>query len=326
MWKERFHTFLQKTNLNGQDSVILLLSVLLAFTIWLIHNLSLNYSSTMSVPVVAVCNIEGHSNVSSNSSLIVARCRTSGFSLVRNSSMSKRNAIRIMFDSKDMHHKDGEIFYITSAELSNYVNEIFGEGVRLESFVSDTFQFRFPYENNKKVIVQAETILSFRPQYAAVGGMKVMPDSITIYGEPFHLEHVDRVFTKTIELSDIRSSSHGTVKLEPINGVRMSVSEVNYSLDVTRFVEIKDDVAIIARNVPVGKELKIFPSTAKVTYKCTFPLSEDPSDVVSFYIDYSDFERSLGGKCIAKARNIPKGVIEYTLDPEVFDCVEEDRK
>jgi hypothetical protein len=326
MWKERLHTLLRKTHVNGRDSVIFLLSVLLASAIWLIHNLSLNYSSTMSVPVVAVCNIDGHSNVSSNSSLIVARCRTSGFSLVRNAYVSKRNAIRITFDAKDMHHKDGEIFYITSAELSNYVNEIFGEGVRLESFVSDTFQFRFPYENNKKVPVQAETIVSFKPQYTAVGSMKLTPDSVIIYGEPFHLENVDRVLTKTIELSNVSSSSHGTVKLEPINGVRISADEVNYSLDVSRFVEIEDEVTVIARNVPVGKELKIFPSTAKVTYKCIFPLSEDPSNVVSFYIDYEDFESSLGGKCIAKARNIPRGVIEYSLTPEVFDCVEEDRK
>ena len=51
------------------------MSLLLAFSIWLIHNLSLNYSDTISVPVMAQCNIDGHSNVSSNSSMIAARCR-----------------------------------------------------------------------------------------------------------------------------------------------------------------------------------------------------------------------------------------------------------
>ena len=43
------------------------MSLLLAFSIWLIHNLSLNYSDTISVPVMAQCNIDGHSDVSSNS-------------------------------------------------------------------------------------------------------------------------------------------------------------------------------------------------------------------------------------------------------------------
>lgn len=104
------------------------MSLLLAFSIWLIHNLSLNYSDTMGVPVVAQCNIEGHSNVSSNSSMIAARCRTSGFSLLRIRHQAKRKAIIIHFDSKDLHHKDGELFYITAAELSNYVTEISGTG------------------------------------------------------------------------------------------------------------------------------------------------------------------------------------------------------
>ena len=129
------------------------MSLLLAFGIWLIHNLSLSYSDTMIVPVIAECNIDGHSNISSNSSSIAARCRTTGFSLLRNRHKAKKEAIHIRFDTKDMHHSEGEMFYISSAELGNYVTEIFGDGVRLESFLSETVQFRFPYENNKKVPV-----------------------------------------------------------------------------------------------------------------------------------------------------------------------------
>ena len=278
------------------------MSLLLAFSIWLIHNLSLNYSDTISVPVVAQCNIDGHSDVSSNSSMIAARCRTSGFSLLRIRHQAKRKALTIRFDGKDLHHKEGELFYITAAELSNYVTEIFGDGVRLESFLSETVQFRFPFENNKRVPVQAVQVLSFKPQYMAMGQIRLQPDSVTIYGEPFHLEHIDRVFTRTIDLLNLKSSAHGVVKLEQVSGVRMSETEVNYSLDVTRFVEISSEV-----NIGV-------------------PLSQDPTDDVQFYIDYTDFRNSRGGKCIAHASRIPEGVIECTVTPEVFDCVEEGRQ
>jgi hypothetical protein len=149
------------------------MSLLLAFGIWLIHNLSLNYSDTMSVPVIAECNIDGHSNVSSNSNMIAARCRTTGFGLLRNHHKAKKDAIHVKFDTKDMHSGGGEQFYITAAELSNYVGELFGDGVRLESFLSETVQFRFPYENNRKVPVVPVCVLSFKPQYMAVGRMNV---------------------------------------------------------------------------------------------------------------------------------------------------------
>lgn len=313
-------------NVGGRDVGVFLMSLLLAFGIWLIHNLSLQYSDTMTVPVVAECNIEGHSNVSSTSSIIAARCRTSGFSLMRSKHKAKRNAVHIRFDSKDMHQKEGELFYITSAELGNYVTDIFGDGVRLESFLSETVQFRFPFENNKRVPVQAVTVLSFRPQFMAMAPIRLQPDSVTVYGEPYHLENIDRVFTRTIDLMNLKSSAHGSVKLDPIAGVRMSDSEVNYTLDVTRYVEISTEVGVTPRNVPAGVKLSVYPSTAKVVYKCAFPLSRDPEEEVSFYIDYHDFEKSLGGRCVAHPSKIPQGVIEYSIDPEVFDCVEEGRQ
>ena len=155
MWKDRLHKLFGRLHVDGRDISVFLMSLFLAFSIWLIHNLSLNYSDTVSVPVVAQCNIEGHSNISSNSCMIAARCRTSGFSLLRIRQQGKRKALTIRFDSKDLHHKEGEQFYITAAELSDYVTAIFGDGVRLESFLSESVQFRFPFENNKRVPVQA---------------------------------------------------------------------------------------------------------------------------------------------------------------------------
>ena len=308
---------------GGRDIAVLVMSLLLAFGIWLIHNLSLQYSETMSVPVVAECDLEGHSNVSANSSAIAARCRTSGFSIVRGRNKAKKDAIHVRFNANDMHLVEGEVFYITSAELANYVSDIFGEGVQLESFLSENVQFRFPFENHKRVPVQAVSMVTFRPQYMLAAPISLKPDSVTVYGEPYHLDNVTKVFTKALELSNLKSSAHGSVKLESVQGVRISEKEVGYTIDVTRFVEIATEVSVTPRNVPSGLKLSVYPSTAKVVYRCVFPLAHDPSDVVSFHIDYADFQKSIGGRCIARPSKIPDGVIDYTIEPEVFNCVEE---
>ena len=308
--------------LPGRDIVVILMSLLLAFGIWLIHNLSLQYSETLSVPVIAECEIDGHSNISSNSSTIAARCRTSGFAILRGRHKAKKDAVHVKFDPGDLHHTEGEFFSISSAELGNYVSEVFGEGVQLESFLSETVQFRFPFENNKKVPVQAVTVVSFRPQYMATSPIWLEPDSVTVYGEPYQLEHITGVFTKAIELSNLKSTAHGSVKLEPLQGIRISDKEARYTLEVGRYVEISGDVPVTPKNVPHGLSLSVYPGTAHVVFKCLFPLIEDPSDVV-FHIDYNEFERSLSGRCMAKPSKIPDGVIEYTIEPEVFECVEE---
>lgn len=326
MWRQKLHGLLAKSNLGVRDVVVFLMSLLLAVSIWLLHNLSLNYSSTMSVPVIAECNIDGHAGVSSNSSVIAARCRTSGFSLLKNRRRSTRPAVHIRFATSDMRLKEGDIFYITSSELASYVSEIFGEEVSLEAFLSETVQFRFPFENNKKVPVHPMKIVSFKEQYMALGEIQLVPDSVIIYGEPYVLDNIDRVFTKTIELENLHSSAHGVARIEEMNGIRMSDTEVKYSLDVSRYVEITSETVISLRNLPSGRHVTVYPSVARVVYKCAFPVTTDPSGEVHFYIDYKDFKNSKEGKCVPTSTPLPEGVISYTVEPEVFDCIEEGKQ
>ena len=51
-------------------------SLILAGLIWLFSNLSMSYSGILlSVPIVAECNLQGHSNVSSGSAILTAMQR-----------------------------------------------------------------------------------------------------------------------------------------------------------------------------------------------------------------------------------------------------------
>ena len=45
---------------DGGDLKIILVSLLLAFSIWLVYNLTLNYTKVVSVPIVARSNISGY--------------------------------------------------------------------------------------------------------------------------------------------------------------------------------------------------------------------------------------------------------------------------
>ena len=161
MLKEPLHKLLRKSGINGRDLAVFLLSLLLAFSIWISHNLSLQYSSVVSVPVIALSNIEGHQAESSNTSPVVARCRTTGYRLLRKNRMSRRGQLRVYFSPDDLHQEGEDLYYITSNELSGYFSEIFGDNVQLESFVSSRVQFRFPAENHKTVPVQAVSVVSF---------------------------------------------------------------------------------------------------------------------------------------------------------------------
>lgn len=322
MLLDRIRTFLKS---NGRDLTIFLLSLLLAFSVWLVYNLTLNYTKVVSVPVTAFSNIEGHKQTSSNTAMVLGRCHTRGFDLIRLDNASDKKPITVSFAPSDLHHKSGELFYITASELNAYVEDIFGDDAGMETYVTDTLYFRFPFENSKKVPVHPVYSMTCHPQYMSVGGLRMTPDSVTIYGEPFHLENIDRVYTRQFNLSDLRNTAHGEVKLASVKGVRISDESAEYMVTVRRFVEITADMPVRSRNVPNNKNFVIYPSVARVTFRCAFPLSIEPAKDVHFYVDYNDFTRSLGGQCLAKADNLPEEILDYRIEPEVFECVSSDR-
>lgn len=321
--KKVFEKILASLNINGRDLPVFLLSLLLAFSIWFFYNLSLKYIVYLQVPVVAKCNIEGHSAVSAGANDVIARCGTTGYNIIRINSFGKKFPVTVNFSQ--MRSAGGEMFYVTSNDLQEYIHVIYGDNVSLEFFLTDTLYFRFPYETNKRVPVRPVYELQFVPQYTIVGNMEIEPDSVTIYGEPYRLDRIDYVYTSPVKLADVRSEIHGITRLEPVKGIRFSDETARYSADVVRYVEIRRRVQIVGRDVPEDKYMMIYPPFADVRFRCKFPYIGNPAEDVVFYVDYADFQNSINGKCIARAGELPDGVISYSIEPQIFECVVSER-
>jgi len=311
--------------MKAGDRILFLLSLLVACTIWLLSGLSREYAGTISVPVTAVCNLDGHSTVSSNRALASARCRADGFRLLQEQSRRDRKPVRVVFTPADLHKSGPDTYCITGNAKNNYVGQIFGDNAVVEAFITDSLVFTFPVENHKKVPVELPLSVDFRSQFMRSAPLKVTPDSVTVYGDAARLEAIYRVKAAPVRLSDVHESRHGTSRLERLKGVRLSAEEVAYELPVSRYVELRSTVSIEVRNAPSGRRLQVFPSTAEVILRAAFPLAKDPFDSFRLYIDYQDFNESLSGRCVPRPATLPSGVLDYRLDPEVFDCIEIER-
>ena len=322
--KGLFHRLLKALNISGRDWVILTTSLLLAFSVWMIHNLSLKYNANLTAKVTAVCALDGHENESSSTAEAVARGRATGYNIIE-SYIKANRPVKVEFSPSVMQRYDAERFFVTGDRLNEYAHLIFGEDINVEHFISDTLFFRFPSVNHKKVPVEPVLLVSYKGQYMARGPLTVMPDSVVVEGDPYLLESVKKVYTAPIRHVDVSQSIGGMVALEPIRGVSIQAKEVYYNMDVTRFVEFVKEYKVEAVNVPADKTLIIFPSTARLTMKCEFPLMDDLSVKQTLYVDYDDFKSSAGGTCTIKVKNLPKGIISYEVEPLSAMCVEENR-
>lgn len=300
----------------------LLACLLLSFSSWLILNLSRVNYDIVSVPVVAESNLEGRSGRSTEEVTVTARCRASGFRLVRLS--ARKKAVTVHFDAGDLRHREGDYYSIGSAQLQRYVSDLFGPGVNAESFFSDQVQFRFAPERFRRVPVRGVTAISFRPQYTAVSDMVFDPDSIVVYGTPEALQRCEAVTTALINLSDVRGDIHGEVALEVPSGLRLSQKVVSYSRSVSRYVELRQTVPVTQAGVPAGVEFLSFPAAVEAVLHCVFPLLEDPAGKVSCSVDYADFLRSRTGRCALRVGPLPQGVIDCRVEPEFCTCIVKD--
>lgn len=296
-----------------------LLCLLLSASVWLFYNLSQEYSEIENVIVNASSNIDGRAEYASSEVTVTARCKASGWKLMR---LGRSNKTKdVFFESKDVRRTDGDNFVVSSSSLDKYTKEIFGDGVTVDSYLNDGIKLVFVKVSSKKVPVLPEYNATFKSQYMARGLMQMTPDSVTVYGEEQHLKAIESVKTKRITLKDVRASQHGEVKLENPSNLRISHDKATYFLEVSRYVEISQRVAIGTRNVPAGTHLTVMPSTAEVVYKCAFPVASNPVDRTEFYVDYRDFVKSREGKCIVKTHGLPDGVIEVKINPEYCECV-----
>ena len=322
--KNLLNKLLNGLNISGRDGVILTLSLLLAFSVWMIHNLSLKYNASLKARIVAECRLDGFEDVSVGNTEVAARGRATGYKIIA-SYIKAKKPVRISFTPSAMQHYADDRFFVTGDRLNDYSHLIFGEDVNIEHYLTDTLFFRFKKVNHKKVPVVPVQMLSFRSQYMSKGPLTVQPDSVVIEGEPHLLESIRQVYTEPIRHSDIHENISGIVGVEPLRRVDMQLAEAYYSMDVTRYVEIVKDFPVSAVNVPVGKSLMVFPSNVKVRYKCEFPLVDYGEDAIKMCVDYNDFKSSLTGNCVVTMENMPKGIISYDVEPVAVKCVEEGR-
>ena len=312
-------------NLGGRDWVVFLLALLLAFSTWVIHNLSLNYSVYLKVEVVAKSNIEGCSEQSMSGTEVMAKCRTSGWNIIY-SRLIRDNVVDVTFPSSAFVHEDGDNYYISSDKLHEYVDQIFGQNVSVEYFVTDKVNFKFMEEVFKRVPVKPVSSLSFEDQYMAKGPLELVPDSVTVYGDKMHLDALEYVTTATIKHSSVKEDFSGMVALTPIKGMRLSDEDVHYKMEVSRYLEIqRDDIPVMVEGVPSGMKVTLEPNTVDVRLYVEFPLRADPKKDLKVVVRYDDIINSISDQVSPMLQSLPLGVIKYDIIP-VAVKIKEDTK
>ena len=307
---------------GGNERLVLLFSLFLAFFIWLMHNFSLEYSRYFQYSITIRANIEGRSDISTTSDEVIVRGKSSGFYILQQK-MKVGRVVTITIDDPRLlkPHSENDLYlYISSNDLKQKLTEMLSPNLEIDYFVTDSLKFLFPFVYNKEVPVVAIADIMYKSQYMPTGPISLDPSVITIYGDEDHISRIDSIFTNTIVIKNVNRSVQGMQALSKIRGVRFSTDQVHYSIPVDRYVEKESTVPITVTNVPSNKELQILPSQVTIRYRESFYSSTDRSGFV-FSVDYNDFLNSINSTVIPQCVFKPDGVYYYSIDPPFVECI-----
>ena len=272
---------------DRKEWLMLLLSLLLAFIVWLIHSLSLQYSVFLEYNVELNSTLQGRARSSVSKDVLIVRGKSDGYYILKQR-IGRRKTLQVSASQDNLRHRDGDDFYVLSESIKSNIVEALGGSVDLEFIVTDSLDFTFPRITSKRVPVVPRSSVTFRPQYMSLGDMTIRPDSVDIYGDARLLETVDSVFTETISEKGVDGPIQGICDIVPI-------------------------------------DLIVLPSTVTLTFKRVFSsLRYQPEDFV-LAVDYADFVRTIDSELVPELVYKPDGVMSCEITPRYVDCILLDR-
>ncbi len=301
---------------------LLFLSLLLAFIVWLMHVLSLQYSVLLEYKMDLSSSLEGRARSSVSEDVLIVRGKADGYYILQHR-VGRNDAINVTADAAQIHKAEGDNdrFYVNCEQIKGNIIDAIGSSVELEFVVTDSMSFEFPKLTSKFVPVVVRSEVTYDGQYMPMAPLSIEPDSIEIFGEERIIENIDSVWTEAITFNRLDKSVHGLVDLVPFRRIEFSQSSVYYTLNVSRYIEETVQVPVTVVNVPQDKALVILPANIKVTCRRTFggePLSEKNTVV---QVDYNNFIKGHSTQIIPDLVKAPDNAVYYQLSPRYVDCL-----
>lgn len=172
----------------------------------------------------------------------------------------------------------------------------------------------------KKIPVVSNVQVTFDDQYNFTGEPELEPDSITISGAGSVIRDIDQWETASVQLDDVESDISTTVALKESEALfSISPTQVTYRANVAQYTEGETRVNVESRNMPSGRSVTFSPSF--ITIKYNVPVNQysevqNLSNPFSAYITYQQIREDSTGFVVPNIETTASS--EYNLEIRSF--------
>lgn len=141
----------------------------------------------------------------------------------------------------------------------------------------------------KRVRVEVATDISLAAQHQMVGSIKVVPDSVEVYGNSAAIAQIENLKTQVIRAEEHRESIYKDVALVVPAGMEVSEKSVKVTIPIEQFTEKTLSKPISVVGAPEGVQVRLFPPTAHVVARVGITkFAEINADDVEVYCEYPE--------------------------------------
>ncbi len=257
------------------------ISIVLALGLWLMVNLSRDYTLNVNMPV-SVGNIPSDRALAEDlPDFVTVSVSGEGWQLIT------------------VYNNPPPIFVdVTRNEINLYdqVQQQMNATPELTVQKVQPLYLNINLEKNatKKIPVVSNVSVMFNEQYDFLNDPYLEPDSVVITGALSLLENINRWETKPVTLNGVKEDVETAVELkEPDKLLSLVPDEVTFKGEVAQFTEGEARVYVEARNILPARKVNFSPSS--ITVKYDVPISEyaEVQDLATPFEAYVDYNRIL---------------------------------
>lgn len=246
-----------------EDRAILLACIGIAFVFWLLIKLSQTYRTEK--PVVFQFDIPSDKALSTPApDDMTVQLEGTGWDLVFE--FFSGRAVQLSYDMSGINQ-----LHLNRAQLrSDILQNLYSNGINILEINPENLNLNLESRASRLVPVVVRDSLSFAPEHHLKAPVKVSPDSVEITGPASLISSIEKWYTDSLHLSNLRSTATQMVQLQkPTRELSLSIRQVEARIEVEPFTEKTMYVPLVIKNAP--DSLRIFPE--KITISCKLGLS-----------------------------------------------------
>lgn len=310
---ESFKTFLLSR--LSREALVFAFFVLLSAGFWLMQALNETNELELEYDLVLDNVPEGTVITSELPSPIEVVVRDKGTSLIRYYAHFGSRSLTIDFSQYDNGGSYGRVI-LPHSELEKLLQPLLDASTRVVTIRPDTLEYYFTRGVSKLVPVEFVGHVE-ADAFSYLAGLKVEPDSVTVWAEEHFLDSLSAVYTVSTSLTNLSQTTVRQVPLASSKGMKCVPAEVTVTAEVDVYTEKRVEVPIVGTNFPAGLTLRTFPSTATISFRVGAKdyktITEDNFVLTATYEELMALRDSI---LPLQLRSVPDGVSQVRIQPE----------